>query len=246
MTTFVLVHGASGGSYGWHDFANLLRKDGHEVYTPSLTGLGERSHLAGPLVNLSLHIKDVEQVFKYENLSDVVLVGHSYAGMVITGLADRIPELIRHLVYSDAFLPRDGESCFDLGAASGRQAAHIEDGWKIVFPNLVLPENPTPEQVRYHDLRSPQPVETFAEPVSVKTPLEDRAFTLTYVKAQAPPRDAGRAEGFWAAADRTSADPRWRYYETPTGHSIHREAPEQFRDILYEVVGANSTCYEGW
>jgi len=238
MTTFVLVHGASGGSYGWRHFANMLRADGHEVYTPSLTGLGERSHLAGPHVNLSLHIQDVENVFKYEGLSGVTLVGHSYAGMVITGLTDRIPELITHLVYSDAFLPRDGQSLFDLSGTRGD--VQIEDGWKVLFPNLRPPENARPEDLRYHSLRSPQPIETFAEPASLKTPLEDRDFTLTYVKAQEPPRESGRSVGFWAAADRTSADPRWRYYETPTGHSVHREAPERFRDILYEVIGASS------
>lgn len=109
----------------------------------------------------------------------------------------------------------------------------------MVFP-LVLPENPTPEQVRNHNLHSPQPVGSFSEPVSLSTPLEERAFTLTYVKAQQPPRDPGRVGSFWAAADRTSADPHWQYFETPTGHNIHQEAPERFRDILYDVAGLRS------
>jgi len=241
MTTFVLVHGAWGGSYAWHDFANLLRGDGHEVYTPSLTGLGERSHLGGPDVNLTTHVTDVENVFKYEGLSDVVLVGHSYGGMVVTGVADRVPELISHLVYSDAFLPKDSESCFDLGGAGGKENARIEDGWKVQSPG-ALPENPTPEQLRQNNLRAPQPLGTLTEPVSLKTPLEERDFSLTYIKALQPPRASGGASAFWAASDRTRDDPRWNYYEMATGHGTYREMPERFREILYEVAGLTTAA----
>jgi pimeloyl-ACP methyl ester carboxylesterase len=241
MTTFVLVHGAWGGSYGWRNFANLLRADGHEVYTPSLTGLGERSHLGGPDVNLTTHVTDVENVFRYEGLSDVVLVGHSYGGMVVTGLADRIPELLSHLIYSDAFLPRDGESCFDLGGAGGEERARIEDGWKVLTMDRPV-ENPTPEQLRQASLRAPQPLGTLTQPVSLKTPLEERAFSRTYIKAMQPPRDPERLQAFWAAADRTSNDPRWSYYEMPTGHGTYREMPERFREILYEVAGLTTVA----
>jgi len=236
VTTFVLVHGAWGGSYAWRRFANMLRADGHEVYTPSLTGLGERSHLGGPDVNLTTNLTDVENVFKYEGLSDVVLVGHSYGGMVVTGLADRIPELISHLIYSDAFLPRDGETCFDLGGAGGREGARIEDGWKVMSAPQDL-QNATPEQIRQANLRAPQPIGTLTEPVSLKTPLEGRDFSLTYIKAEKPQHDPNRIQAFWAAADRTRDDPRWNYYEMPTGHGTYREMPERFREILYEVIG---------
>jgi pimeloyl-ACP methyl ester carboxylesterase len=235
MTTFVLVHGAWGGSYAWRNFANLLRSDGHEVYTPSLTGQGERSHLGGPDVTLTTHITDVVNVFKYEDLSDVVLVGHSYGGMVVTGVADKIAELISHLVYSDAFLPRDGESCFDLGGAGGHERAVIKDGWKVQSMGDE-PANPTPEQQRQIELRAPQPKGTLTEPVSLKTALEDRAFSLTYIKAAGQPRPE-RGQHFWDASDRTKDDPRWNYYEMPTGHGTYREMPERFREILYEVAG---------
>jgi pimeloyl-ACP methyl ester carboxylesterase len=235
MTTFVLVHGAWGGSYAWRSFANLLRADGHEVYTPSLTGLGERSHLGGPDVNLTTNVTDVVNVFKYEGLSDVVLVGHSYGGMVVTGVADQVPELISHLIYSDAFLPRDGESCFDLGGAGGKEGARIEDGWKVMAMGEPL-QNPTPEQAHQASLRSPQPLGTLTEPVSLKTPLEERDFSLTYIKAVKEPRP-DHFQAFWAASDRTKDDPRWNYYEMPTGHGTYREMPERFREILYEVVG---------
>ncbi len=102
---------------------------------------------------------------------------------------------------------------------------------------VPLPADASPEQVRFATLRAPQPIGTLEEPVSLKTPLEERGFSLTYIKAQQPGRDSGRAEGFWAAADRTSNDPRWRYYELPTGHGTYREMPNEFRDILYEVAG---------
>jgi pimeloyl-ACP methyl ester carboxylesterase len=244
VTTFVLVHGAWGGSYAWREVANMLRADGHEVYTPSLTGLGERSHLGGPEVDLTTNVTDVENVFKYEGLSDAVLVGHSYGGMVVTGVADRVPELISHLIFSDAFLPRDGESCFDLGGAGGREKARIEDGWKVLAAEQSL-ENPTVEQLRQVGLRAAQPIGTLTEPVSLKTPLEDRDFSLTYIKALKPPRDPNRIQAFWAASDRTRNDPRWRYYEMPTGHGTYREMPERFREILYEVAGLTAVAAKG-
>src|SRR5258706_14439752 len=106
--TFVLVHGAWGGSWMWQRLAPVLRKAGHEVLTPSLTGIGERAHLASPSVDLSAHVADVLGAIRYERLSECVLVGHSYGGMVVTGVADRAPEAIKTLVYLDAFVPQSG------------------------------------------------------------------------------------------------------------------------------------------
>ena len=238
MATFVLVHGAWGGSWGWRDFANLLRADGHEVYTPSLTGQGERIHLGGPQVNLSTHVTDVENVFRFEELTDVTLVGHSYGGMVLTGVADRIPELIQHLVYVDAFLPKDGESCFDLGGAGGPDKATIEDGWKIM-PMGPRIEPETPEAAERLRKISPQPIGTFEEKVRLTVPLEQRTFSLTYVKATGErPGDANRTSAFWQAAERTQADARWRYHGLPCGHVIQREMPQELEAILDEVIGA--------
>src|SRR5687767_2385168 len=105
----------------WSRLAQLLRSQGHGVCTPSLTGIGERSHLASADVDLSLHVKDVLQVIEYEQLSDFVLVGHSYGGMVVTPVADRAPEKIRSLVYLDAFVPKDGESLVDLARPEMRE-----------------------------------------------------------------------------------------------------------------------------
>jgi pimeloyl-ACP methyl ester carboxylesterase len=245
VTTFVLVHGAWGGSYGWTAFANLLRADGHNVFTPSLTGLGERTHLGGPEVSLSTHVQDVESVFFYEGLSDVVLVGHSYGGMVVTGVADRVPQLISHLVYSDAFLPRDGQSCFDLGGAGGRERARIEEGWKVLSSGAPI-ANPTPAQTRQAALRSPQPLGTLTEGVKLSVPLEERAFTRTYLKAIGGAEgDASRTGHFWDAARRAKDDPRWGYYEFPCGHGMHRELPQEVRTAYYEIAGLHSGASVG-
>ena len=107
MATFVLVHGGWAGGWQWREVASLLRAAGHDVFTPTLTGLGERVHLASPDVGLDTHIQDILMVLEYEELRDVILVGYSYSGMVITGVAERAPERLAHLVYLDAYVPRE-------------------------------------------------------------------------------------------------------------------------------------------
>src|SRR6185437_12915683 len=114
MATYVLVHGGHHGGWCYKKVARLLRSAGHEVYSPTLTGLGERRHLLGPKVDLETHIADVVGVLEFEDLHDVILVGHSYGGMVITGVADRALERIKELVYLDAAHPRNGESLADV------------------------------------------------------------------------------------------------------------------------------------
>src|SRR4051794_30531978 len=108
MATFVLVHGAIVGGWCWRWVAPRLRSAGHEVYAPTLTGLGERVHLASPDTDLETHIRDIDNVLRFEDLTDVVLVGWSYGGMIVAGAADRAPERIAQLVYLDADAPRDG------------------------------------------------------------------------------------------------------------------------------------------
>ena len=114
MATYVLVHGSGSGGWIFGPVARILRAAGHEVFTPTLTGMGERAHLLGPAVDLNLHIQDVVNVLDFENLRDVILAGHSYSGMVITGVADRAPDRIGQLVYMDATIPRNGESQADV------------------------------------------------------------------------------------------------------------------------------------
>jgi len=117
MATFVLVHGAFQDAWVYARVARLLREAGHEVYTPTLTGLGERSHLAHHAINLDTHIQDIVSVFKHEDIADAILCGHSYGGMVITGVAGEIGERIRTLFYVDAYAPADGQSLLDITGA---------------------------------------------------------------------------------------------------------------------------------
>jgi len=232
MRTYVLVHGAWGGNHSWRDFAPLLWARGHEVFCPSLTGLGERIHLGRPETDLSIHIQDVVNCIEYQDLHDIVLVGHSYGGMVITGVADRMSERISHMVYEDAFLPRDGESCWTPEQVTRSLG---ENGWGIVRsgPPPVAPRG----QGREYRF-SPQPRRTFEEPVRLSKPLEQFTFSRTYVKAGGNPRPAEseRQGAFWEASARTSADPAWRYYELPCGHGIHREMPQEFLGILLSLA----------
>jgi pimeloyl-ACP methyl ester carboxylesterase len=235
MANFVLVHGAWGGAISWRTMAPLLREKGHEVFFTSLTGLGERYHLGGPETNLSTHIQDVLELVEYEDLTNIALVGHSYGGMVITGVADRIPERIAHLVYLDAFLPRDGQSLNDLAAQGGGVRWEIPpDGFRIMPtlpPGLERPPGMVPRG---------QPIATFQEGVKLSVPLEQRAFTRTYVKAGfgmmlgAPP--GPRNGAFWEAAERTREDPAWRYVELPAYHGLHTELPATVAGVLLDLV----------
>src|SRR6266511_4363097 len=126
MAVFVLVHGGFHGGWCWRRVAALLRAAGHEVYTPTLTGLGERAHLATPDIGLDTHIRDVLGVLAFEDLRDVVLVGHSMAGMVVTGVAERAPDRLAHLVYLDASVPRDGECDLECHGLRGEARAAFE------------------------------------------------------------------------------------------------------------------------
>jgi len=139
MATFVLVHGAWHGGWCWLRVARLLRDAAHEVYTPTLTGLGERAHLLSPEVDLDLHIRDVAAVMEYEDLREVILTGHSYGGMVITGAADRGADRVSRLVYLDAANPKDGQSLVDVSGGYitwTRQLGTVVDGVELV----LLPE----------------------------------------------------------------------------------------------------------
>ena len=136
MATFVLVHGAWHGSWCWKRVRKALQAEGHDVFTPTLTGVGERSHLTSPQVTLDTHVADVVNLIRWEELTDVVLCGHSYGGCVITGVADRVAERLRALVYLDAFIPENGQSLHDtlppeVAEAQVRGARESGDGWRV-------------------------------------------------------------------------------------------------------------------
>jgi len=182
--TYVIVHGAWGGGWAFQEVDRLLTADGHHVYRPTLTGQGERSHLADTNIDLSLHIQDIVNVILWENLHNVVLVGHSYGGMVITGVADRVPERIRHVIYLDAFLPKNGESVDDIRAGMGLDPP-VKNGFLI--PTWLKGNESLP-----HDV--PHPAKTWSEPILLKN--QDRAgklpttYILTVDKGKEPRQDA--------------------------------------------------------
>jgi pimeloyl-ACP methyl ester carboxylesterase len=231
MTTYVLVHGAWGGAHGWRKSRPLLRAAGHDVFTPSLTGIGERSHLTSPQVTLSTHVQDVVNVIEYEDLRDIVLLGYSYGGMVVTGALDYIGERVKALVYLDAFLPENGQALYGIGREAPRQP--FGQDWLVPPPDR---EYDDPEEAAWaKPRRTPHPRGCFTEAVKLSRPVEEFPFSRTYIKATGEPRPP---EGgpFWAAADRTRDHPAWRYHEIATNHMIPNNRPEELAQILLQLA----------
>jgi pimeloyl-ACP methyl ester carboxylesterase len=229
MASLVLVHGAMGGAVSWRWLEPVLRQRGHEVYAPSLTGLGDRAHLGGPHVNLSTHIQDITSLIESRDLHEVILVGHSYGGFVVSGVADLVPERIAHLVLLDALLPEDGQCVFDLEGSEQLRSMPLEDGWLLLYvPQPGVPSPPS----------RGQPIGTLQEKLHLSATLESRAFTRTYVKAAGvpQPKPEERTGNFWNAAARVRHDPAWRYWEVPGGHGFHRKMPEAIAGILLDLV----------
>ena len=230
MAIYVIVHGGFSGGYRWRAVANMLRAAGHEVFTPTLTGLGERAHLANPQVSLDTHIRDVVGVFECEDLHDVILAGHSYSAMVVTGVAERLPERLAWLVYLDTAVPQDGQSWLDLlgpqmAGAMLDLAEKQGDGWRI-------PLNPDPPRI------FPHPLKTVTDPLPVNNPLAARV-PRAYIHCTAKPPDAPLALA-WPALDRAAEQARrqgWWYRTLPTGHSPHQTMPRQLADLLLELPG---------
>ncbi len=230
MTTFVLVHGAWGGAHTFRRVRPLLTAAGHDVFTPGLTGIGERSHLASPQVNLTTHIQDVVNVLWYEDLSDVVLLGFSYGGFVVTGAVAHVAERLRHLVYLDAFVPGDGETLVGLTGQSGDPVIRLGAQWLIPPPPRSY-DDPAEEAFAV-PRRTPHPVGCFTEPVRLPRPLEEFSFGRTFVKATAEPPGSSP---FWAAARRAQSSPAWAYHEIATDHLIPVNRPHELAEILLKL-----------
>lgn len=234
MATYVLVHGAWGGAHSFRKVRRLLHSAGHDVFTPSLTGIGERAHLASPQVCLTTHIADVANAVLYEDLRDIVLLGFSYGGLVITGALEHIWDRISHLVYLDAFVPADGESLDAIGGFAGHAAA-VGPGAAWLVPPLRRDFDDPAEASWSGARRTPHPARCFSEPVRLARPLEDYTFTRTYIKASAEPR-AEPAGPFWAAADRARNSPAWRYREIATTHLVPSNRPDDLARLLSELT----------
>ena len=246
MAVFVLVHGAWGGAHGFRKVRGPLLAAGHVVFTPSLTGIGERAHLTSPQVCLTTHIADVVNTVWYEDLSDIVLLGFSYGGFVVTGALGYIAERVRHLVYLDAFVPGDGDTVTGLtGMLAGPSGAGTSYGAIGLGRDWLVPPLPRefddPAEAQWAGpRRTPHPAGCFTEPVRLAHALEDYPFTRTYIKATGEPRpqDGGPGNGgpFWAAADRVRQSPAWRYREIATGHMVAVNRPGELVRILLELA----------
>ena len=231
--TFVLVHGAWHGGWCWRRVAELLRAQGHTVFTPTLTGLADRSHLLAPGVGLDIHVTDVVNLLTWEQLSDVVLCGHSYGGMIITGVAEKMQPAIQSIVYLDAFVPLNGESVFDLtGPAVHKVLREAQEKNLIAVPPRSAEAFGVNEADRaWVDSQcTPQPIATFTEKLAV-TGAHERIGKKTYIRAASYP-----SPGFDAALARVKADPSWRTYSAPCGHDVMVDAPEWLTKILLEVA----------
>ncbi len=232
MSTFVLVHGAWHGSWCWKRVRRALKRQGHEVFTPTLTGVGERSHLLSPQVNLETHIQDVVNLIRWEELTDVVLCGHSYGGCVIGGVADRIPGKIASLVYLDAFILKSGECLLDHlpPAVAADMKARAADGYK------VPPITAESFRVNAADLEwvnhqcTPQPLGAFEYRLPL-TGAAERIKNVTYVLASGW-REGSPFPQFFEAAKQKG----WKTVEVPCGHDVMLDAPEDLTRILIEAA----------
>jgi len=231
MATYVLVHGAWHGSWCWKRVRKALQTAGHEVFTPTLTGVGERSHLASPSINLETHISDVLNLIRWEELSDIILCGHSYAGCVISGVADRIPEKIRALIYLDAFVLENGECLQDLlpeeqVQATREQVTATGEGWKVApIPAEVFRVNS--RDAAWMDAQcTPQSLACFVQPIKLTGGL-NRIQNVTHVLA------VGFREGspFPACHERAKAK-GWRTHTMACGHDVMLDQPDELTAFL--------------
>jgi pimeloyl-ACP methyl ester carboxylesterase len=234
MRNYVLVHGGWAGAHSFRKVRPLLRRAGHEVFTPSLTGIGERVHLASPLVNLSTHIRDVVNLVLYEDLTEIVLLGFSYGGLVVTGTLDHIGERISHLVYLDAFVPKDGESVLTLTGHDAPPAITLAEPW--LLPSVPREYDDPADGAFATPRRVPQPLATFTEPLRLRCNLEQGKFTRTYIKATADEPKALATAAFWAAAQHAKSSPKWQYREIATNHMVPINRPAELAELLLELA----------
>ena len=234
QTTYVLVHGAWHGSWCWQRVRKSLQDAGHQVFTPTLTGLGERSHLNSPAVNLSTHIADVVNLLRWEDLSDVILCGHSYGGNVISGVADQVPERIRTLVYLDAFVPEDGECVFDLHPPERAQQMRLQaqtagDGWKVP-PIPAGRFNVNPRDAAWVSAQcTSQSIASFEEHIRLNRVLS-RTHDATHLLAT----DWNKSP-FQAAHERAKAK-GWKARTIACGHEVMLDLPGELTDLLLEFA----------
>ncbi len=235
MATFLIAHGAWSAAWAWKKMRPLMQARGHDLHIPTYTGLGERAHLANREIGLQTHIADVLGTLEFEDLHDVVLVGHSYGGMVATGVADRARARVRRLVYLDAVVPRDGQSLLDLLPADVRErmreaARSAGDGWRV-------PPNPVPSDTSEADLawllprRVMHPLRAFEEPIRLSGPEGAVPRVYIYCTRIAP------GDVFGPFAERARREDGWQYLELEASHSPNVTAPEALAALLEKLAG---------
>jgi pimeloyl-ACP methyl ester carboxylesterase len=239
MATYVLVHGGAHGGWCYQRVARLLRSAGHEVYTPTMTGVGDRAHLLRPDIDLDFHINDIIQVLEYEDLREVILVGHSYGGMVITGVADRATDRIGHLVYLDAATPINGEALADVspgGMKAARDSGKTVDGVELVLwagtepiPHYGVTD---PDDIAWLTPKlTPHPYRCFAQPLRLTNEAALWEIPQTHIVCTntLPHRDPARMAKAKAAG---------RVWDIDTGHDLMITEPKAVADLLARVPAA--------
>jgi len=229
MAIFVVAHGAWGAGWAWKKMPPLMGARGHRLVTPTCTGIGERGHLARPDIDLETHIADILGMLEFEDLSGVNLIGHSYGGMVATGVADRARGRIKQLIYLDAFAPHDGESLLDLVPPAERDQRETgADGWRI--PPRAMPTDTSPEDVAWcTPRRLPQPAKTFEQ----KLRLQHGPLTLPchYIYCTRHPPD-DRFRPFYEGAKREG----WGTHEIDASHNPHITCPDVLTNLLDRIA----------
>jgi pimeloyl-ACP methyl ester carboxylesterase len=234
MSTYVLVHGAWHGSWCWKRVRKALQVQGHEVFTPTLTGLGERSHLLSPQVNLETHINDVVNLIGWEGLSNVVLCGHSYGGPVVSGVADRVPDRIGAVVYLDAFLLDDGRSVHDELPPDHRKtqlegARTHGEGWKVP-PIPAEGFNVNAKDAEWVDRQcTMQPLAAFQQPLRLSRKI-DAVKDVTFVLAT-----GYEGSPFMPSYERAKAK-GWKTVSVACGHDVMLDMPEEVTTILLNAA----------
>lgn len=229
--TFVLVHGAWHGGWCWRQVSDALVKQGHRVFAPTLTGLGERSHLLNKSINLTTHITDIANVIQYEDLSNVVLVGHSYGGIIISGVAERLADRISSIVFLDAFLPEDGETLLQKSSPGFVAAINtaIEKGESGIKPPPAAAFGVLEKDRAWVDGKtSAQPVGTYTEAAVFKG-ARDRIAKKIYVRAK-----GYKSATFDANLAKAKESGKWKTLELDIGHDVMVIDPVQVTSIILE------------
>src|SRR5215471_14236674 len=239
MATFVLVHGAWHGGWCWKKVIPYLEEASHQVYAPTLTGLAERASELSPEVGLDTHILDIVGLLSEKNLHGVVLVGHSYSGMVITGVVDAVPERIAHLVYLDTFVPRNSESMADISplviGLLRKQAQARGDGYRVDSRGTygVTTE---PDRSWVLSKVTPQPLLTFEQPLHLKNPAIVSAKPRTHIDCTGSGFFFSFMRRILARRALPPTEAGWRLRQLPTGHCAMITMPRELADLLLEVV----------